>query len=54
MRDVGRELHERLPHSDSAAKAELIGYLADDNLSAEAKTYYQTKLDETRQQFPEH
>lgn len=54
MRDVGRELRERLPQSDSAAKAELIGYLADDNLPPEGKQYYETKLDEARQQFPEN
>lgn len=54
MRDVGSTLRERLPNSESAARAALIGYLADDNLPADQKQKYEGMLDEARRQFPEN
>lgn len=54
IRDVGAKLYERLPDSESAAKAAALGYLADDKLSDSDKVSYDEILNQARRKFPEN
>ncbi len=53
LREVGLELHSRLPNSDSAAKAAALGYLVEDQLDANSAQAFQELLGQLRTQFPE-
>ncbi len=56
MRAVGVKIYERLPESESesAAKAAVVGYFGDDNLSDVDKENYDKLLNEARNKFPEN
>jgi len=54
IRQVGGKLYERLPNSDSAAKAAMLGYIGDDNLSEKNKVALDALLTEAREKFPEN
>lgn len=54
VRAVGAKIYERLPESESAAKAAVIGYFGDENLSDIDRTSYNKLLDEARSKFPEN
>lgn len=52
IRDIGTKLYERLPDSESAAKAAVVGYMIDDSLSVADKKERDRLLDEARINFP--
>ncbi len=52
IRDVGTKLYERLPQSESAAKAAALGYLTDNQLNAADKARYDEILNQAREKFP--
>ena len=52
IREVGAKLYERLPNSESAAKAAIIGYLGEDGLAEQDKLNYDQISDEARAKFP--
>lgn len=54
MRAVGTKIYERMPDSESAAKAAIVGYFSDDNLATSDKENYNQLLDEARNKFPEN
>lgn len=54
LKQLGVKLYERLPESESAAKAASIGYLVDDHLSSEEQAVYNKTLRDARNKFPEN
>ncbi len=54
IRVVGAKIYERLPESESAAKAAAVGYFGEENLSDVDKATYNKLLDEARLKFSEN
>ena len=54
VRAVGTKIYERLPDSDSAAKAALVGYFGDENLPDSERINYNNLLDDARRKFSEN
>ena len=54
LKQLGVKLYERLPESESAAKAASIGYLVDAHLSSEEQDIYNKTLRDARNKFPEN
>lgn len=52
FREASKELHQRLPESLSAAKANVISYLMDGNLNNDDQGNFDEALKEARQKFP--